>query len=244
MKVGLGIGTTKGGYVLLSDIARRRWKKYGPFLKDESVNSLTYSPRTRKLYAATLTEGVFASENLGRTWRPLSRGLSVRKVWTVEVDPKTSSTLYAGTHYGHLFRSKDGGKSWQEVVGLHKAPKRNEWGIDWTFGTTGLCIHTIRLDSAESNRIYIVSSGSGPYRSDDAGETWKILQEGVLTTCPVGEKPDAPHIPKEERSLELQKHLNMEHTCTHNFVLSRKNRDVIYQQNHCGVYRSIDAGER
>lgn len=242
-KVAMGIGTSKGGYLLLSDTSRKSWKRFGPFLKDQSVNNIVYIPKNKKLYAATLTEGVFVSKDYGRTWKPINQGLHVRKVWTVEADPNLSSTLYAGTHYGHLFNSKDGGGTWKEVTGLHKAPERNEWGVDWGLGTTGLCIHTVRADPSDNNRIFIVSSGAGPYRSDDRGETWKLLQEGVMESCPTVQNPDGPKIPIQERTSDLGKHLNMVHTCTHKLVLSRNNHEIIYQQNHCGVYRSSDAGE-
>jgi photosystem II stability/assembly factor-like uncharacterized protein len=197
----VGIGTTNSGYLLISDISRKNWKKFGPFLKSESVNNVLYNPKTKKLYAATLTNGVFISHNYGKTWKSINQGLHVKKVWTIEIDPRSASTLYAGTHYGHLFRSRDEGEDWEEITGLYKAPERNEWGIDWGYGTMGLCIHTIRVDPVNSNRIYIVSSGAGPYRSDDKGETWKLLREGVMKGCPIGQSPDAPHIPKAERNV-------------------------------------------
>jgi hypothetical protein len=87
-QVAVGVGTTNGGYLLLSDKSRKVWKKRGPFLKGESVNRLTYSHKGKKLYAATLTDGVFVSGDFGKTWKPINRGLHVRKVWTVAVDPK------------------------------------------------------------------------------------------------------------------------------------------------------------
>jgi photosystem II stability/assembly factor-like uncharacterized protein len=243
-KVAIGVGTTDGGYLLLSDTSRRSWKKRGPFLKGESVNRLTYSRKGKRLYAATLTDGVFVSRDFGRTWKPINRGLHVRKVWTVEVDPKAPSTLFAGTHYGHLFRSKDGGTRWDELTSLHTAPKRSEWGIDWSFGTVGLCIHTVRVDPSNTNRIYIVSSGGGPYRSDDSGATWSLLNKGVIETCPIGGKSDAPDIPNKQSASELEKHLRDVHKCTHQLLISAQNNSLLYQQNHCGVYRSLDAGNQ
>ncbi len=242
-RVLVGVGTQEGGYLLTSDSSRGAWKRTGPFLKGESVNSISFDSKNHRLYAASLTEGVFLSKDLGKSWNPIGKGLHIKKVWTVEVNPSRPSTLYAGTHYGHLFRSNDGGENWSEVVGLHKAPKRNEWGIDWAFGTTGLCIHTIRIDPTNTNRIYIVPSGNGTYRTDDQGETWKLLQNGVLDYCPVGGSQDAPDIPKNKKAEEMQKHLQQVHVCTHKLALSKKNPKVLYQQNHCGVFLSDDAGE-
>ena len=70
------MGTEEGGYLFSSDEGRRSWRRAGPFLAGESVNSVRYSPDDGRLYAATLTEGVFASESLGRRWVPLNRGLA------------------------------------------------------------------------------------------------------------------------------------------------------------------------
>ncbi len=238
----LAVGTEGGGFLLSSGPSRLDWKSR-PFLRGESVNSFAYDRSNKILYAATLTEGVFASRDLGRTWKTKSRGLHVRKVWAVELDQREPSTLYAGTHYGHLFRSVSGGTMWEEVVGLHNAPKRNEWGIDWAQGTTGLTVHTVRVDPHRSRRLYIVSSGGGPYRSDNGGESWQLLQNGVLDYCPLGGRSDAPDIPKDDKATKLKEHLNRVHTCTHKLVLSHRRPSTLYQQNHCGVFESEDFGD-
>ena len=186
---------------------------------------------------------MFVSNDLGKSWTPINKGLHVRKAWTVAVDPKDASVLYAGTHYGHLFHSTNGGGSWEEVTGLFTAPKRNEWGVDWAFGTTGLCVHTVKIDRNNSKRVYLVASGKGPYRTEDGGESWKLLQNGVMDACPVGGEGGAPDIPSSAKAKKLEEHLDEVHACTHKLVLSGKNPRRVYQQNHCGVYRSENAGD-
>src|SRR2546430_7959632 len=52
--------------------------------KGESVNSVSFDSKNGIFYAASLTEGVFTSKDFGKTWRPSSRGLHVRKVWRSE----------------------------------------------------------------------------------------------------------------------------------------------------------------
>lgn len=237
-------GTTDGGYLLSSNSDRSVWRKSPRFLKGESVNSFAYNPDSGNLFAATFTEGVFRSNDLGRTWRQSSRGLNVRKVWTFGLDPREPSIMYAGTHYGHLFRTEDGGKTWDEVVGLHRAPGRNEWGVDWAMGTTGLCIHTIRVDPANRERIYVVASGNGTYRSDDGGKAWKRVQDGVMNSCPVGGWPDTPGKAPLDDATKMSEHLKNVHGCTHKIVLSARSKGHLYQQNHCGVYESRDSGDK
>ncbi|MHB8568433.1 MAG: WD40/YVTN/BNR-like repeat-containing protein [Nitrososphaerales archaeon] len=240
-KVTVGIGTEQGGLMLISDSGRKKWKKIGPFLKSESVNCLNYDPKSRLLFAATHTNGVLVSKDFGKTWKQSNNGLHVKKTWTIEFDRTNPNTLFAGTQYGHLFKSSDSGSNWEEVSGLFKAPKRMEWGVDWGYGTVGLCIHTIRMDPKRNSRFYIVSSGGGPYRTDDGGDTWSLLNKGVGESCSVGSADvwglgDVP-------AKNLEKHLAEVHRCTHKLAISSKDPDVIYQQNHCGVYKSSDRGE-
>ncbi|MDG6940253.1 MAG: exo-alpha-sialidase [Nitrososphaerota archaeon] len=233
----VAVATQRGLYLLESDSRRQSWHRSGPFLESESVNRVSRGG-DGSLYASTLTEGVFRSKDGGKTWGPASRGLHVRKVWTVESEVGDPGSLYAGTQYGHLFHSGDSGDSWDEVTGLHKAPEREKWGIDWGFGTVGLTVHTIRSEPTGSGRLYIVSSGAGTYSTDDGGKEWKLLRSGVDDGCPVSggratvAGQDSP-----------SEHLRMVHRCTHKLAMSKRSRGVIFQQNHCGVYASKDGGE-
>ncbi len=240
-RVAVGVGTTEGGVLLISDRDRKKWKKIGPFLKDESVNCLNYEPKSKTLYAATHTNGVFVSKDFGKTWKQSNNGLHVKKAWTIEFDRTNPKTLFVGTQYGHLFRSNDSSSNWEEVTGLFTAPKRMDWGVDWGFGTVGLCIHTIKMDPKRKDRFYIVSSGGGPYRTDDGGKNWRLLNTGVMDKCSVG-TADIWGIGNDAEK-NTAEHLKQVHKCTHKLVVSSKNPDVLYQQNHCGVYRSSDAGE-
>jgi len=237
------VGTTDGGFLFSSGSDRRRWKRSARFLKGESVNGFAYDPNSGTLFAATHTEGVFRSNDLGRTWKPSSRGLNVKKAWTLEVDPRKHNVMYAGTQYGHLFRSEDGGRNWTEVLGLHSAPARAEWGVDWENGTTGLCIHTIKIDPTGRDRIYIVVSGNGAYRTDDGGKTWKRIRNGTQEACPVGTWPEPPDLSLEKSAKALKDHLRDVHGCTHKIALSSSRPGTLFQQNHCGVFESSDLGE-
>ncbi len=240
--VKIAVSTTKGAYLLSSDENRKDWNSVGPFLAEESVNNVT-SDRSGKLFASTLTEGVFSSSDSGKTWVPSSRGLLVKKVWTVEADKHEDGVLYAGTHYGHLFRSLDSGRTWSEVAGLHNAPLRDTWGVDWAMGTIGLALHTVKSDPAKKGRLFVVSSGGGPYRSDDSGETWKLLKDGVAESCPVGAKDFYGVNAEKSDSERLKEHLDSVHKCTHKLAISTANPGLVYQQNHCGVFSSTDSGD-
>jgi photosystem II stability/assembly factor-like uncharacterized protein len=232
----LAVSTTDGCMVLnVEDM-----NKVNYCLQGESVNNVLMS-RSGKLFASTLTNGVFMSVD-GKKWEQKSKGLHVKKVWTIEEDRHTKGVLYAGTQYGHLFKSGDEGESWEEVTGLFNAPNRKNWGIDWGYGTTGLTIHTIKSDPFIKDRLFIVASGNGVYRSDDSGENWKQLKRGVASKCPVADEIGAPDTPK-DYSMSAKEHLKKVHSCTHKIALSEKTNSLLFQQNHCGIYISKNAGE-
>ncbi len=237
----LGIATKNGAYLIRSNDVREVWQISKPSLAGENVNKIMKDSDGR-MYAATLSEGVFTSDDDGRTWNPSSRGLNVRKVWTLEADPHHKGVIFAGTHYGHLFKSTDSGKSWNEVVGLHNAPGRDKWGVDWGYGTTGLTIHTVRADPKKDGRMFIITSGTGAYRTDDGGETWKLLKNGVNVHCPIGSQEN-PYTRKESTPQErLSEHLEQVHSCFHKLVPSATS-DMVYLQDHCGVFISENNGD-
>lgn len=243
-QIAVGVGTSDNGLLLVSDRERKKWKKIGPFLKGESVNCIKYEPKSRTLLAATHTNGVFVSKDLGKTWKQSNRGLHVKKAWTLEFDGRNPNTLYVGTQYGHMFKSNDLAANWEEVSSLFTAPKRNEWGVDWGFGTVGLCIHTIKMDPNENSKSYFVSSGGGPYRTDDEGKNWSLLNKGVINNCSAEyASADIWGLGKEDTSKNLAMHLSQVHRCTHKLAVSKENPGTIYQQNHCGVYRTSNYGE-
>lgn len=97
------------------------------------MNHFAWDGKSKALYAATLDDGIFVSRTLGRSWQPVNDGLSIRKVWTVAVNPKDPDQLWAGTHLSCLFRSTDRGHTWSVVPRYLSAP-----GKDGRYGDGGL----------------------------------------------------------------------------------------------------------
>ena len=68
-----------------------------------------------------------------------------KRVWHLEPSLTDPDTVYAGVEDAALFKSIDGGKTWQELAGLRGAK-----GHLWQPGAGGMCLHTILLDPEQS----------------------------------------------------------------------------------------------
>src|SRR5678809_1639985 len=98
-----------------------------------------------------------------------------KRVWHLEPSLDDPDTVYAGIEDAALFRSKDGGRSWQEVSGLRKHGS----GPHWSPGAGGMCLHTIIQDAANPKRMFVAISAAGAFRTDDGGATWQPINRGL-----------------------------------------------------------------
>lgn len=226
-------GTSKGLFLFRSDQHRRRWRAQGPFLSGYEVNHATLDRRTGTLYATANSpwfgSRIAYSPDMGKTWHESQAGLGfspqsglkLERLWHIEPGrPSEPGRVYCGVAPAALFRSDDGGETWEEVQGLTSHPSRPQWEP----GAGGLCLHSIVLDPANSSRMWVAISAVGTFRSDDGGKSWRPLNRGVR----------AEFLP--ERYPEWGQ-------CVHHAVLAAGGNGRLYQQNHCGVYRSDDAAE-
>jgi photosystem II stability/assembly factor-like uncharacterized protein len=111
--------------------------------------------------------GVYKSTDGGTNWVAVTEGLpggfGYIYVSAVTIDPKNSTTLYAGTP-GGVFRSTNGGASWSAAnAGLTES------------------ISSLAIDPLYPNTIYAGTSGSGVFKSTDAGSTWSAVNFGLTT---------------------------------------------------------------
>ena len=232
MQLLLLIGTRKGGFIAASDGARRRWTLRGPLAKGCEVNHLTCLAGTRTIVLAGKSgwwgPAVQWSDDLGDTWRePASgirfdegRGHSVERIWTIEADPRKPGRVYAGVDPGALFVSDDAGERWREVQSLTDHPTRTKWSP----GAGGLMVHSIAFDPSRSSRVTVGVSAAGVFRSDDDGATWAPRNSGVRADFLTDKFPEVGQ-------------------CVHHMEGHPREGAVLYQQNHCGVYRSDDGGD-
>jgi photosystem II stability/assembly factor-like uncharacterized protein len=143
-----------------------------------------------------------------------------KRVWHLEPSLTDPDTVYAGVEDAALFRSTNGGLSWQEVPGLREAK-----GHLWQPGAGGMCLHTILLDPSNRERIFVAISAAGVFRTEDGGKTWQPVNRGLKSQM---ELPD----PNAEVG-----------HCVHCITNHPSRPNVLFMQKHWDVMRSDDAGE-
>ena len=143
-----------------------------------------------------------------------------KRVWHLEPSLSDPSTVYAGIEDAAIFRSTDGGKTWNELSGL----RGHGTGPKWQPGAGGMCLHTILIDPRNEKRIFVAISSAGAFRSDDGGQTWKVITKGLHSQYIPDPTAEVGH-------------------CVHRIALHPSRPDVLFMQKHWDVMRSDDAGE-
>ncbi len=238
------VGTRKGAFVLTSDGKRQNWEISGPHFAGWEIFHLKGSPAgPNRLYASQSTDWfgqvIQRSDDGGKTWEAAGNEFvyagktgmhqwydgtphpwEFKRVWHLEPSLSDPDTVYAGVEDAAMFVSKDGAHTWQELSGL----RGHGTGSEWAPGAGGLCLHTILLDPNDDKRIFSAISAAGAFRTDDAGETWKPINNGLRSD----------YIPDPEAEIGH---------CVHRIALHRSQPNVLFMQKHWDVMRSDNAGD-
>jgi photosystem II stability/assembly factor-like uncharacterized protein len=227
------IATRKGLWQLSADAPRRSWRLTGPHFLGHIVHHCVADPRDSKTMLAAARTGhlgptIFRSADRGRTWHeakrpPAFRDGSERVVdhtfWLAPGHASEPGTWYAGTSPQGLFRSEDGGATWNGVDGFNEHPMRKAWcGGDKDGTPDGAKLHSILVDPRDRNHMYIGMSSGGVFESANAGADWRPLNAGVRADFLPEPTPEFGHDP----------HCVRQHPAM---------PDRLYQQNHCGIFR-------
>ena len=222
MTVTVAIGTVKGAWFATSD-DRREWELSGPVLKGWEVTTFGSDLAGADLAAAGSSWYGAAIHRSGdrETWEqivdgpayPEEMGRSLSKVWTIE---RAGDALLAGVADAGLFRSDDGGDSWQRVEGLDAHPSRAAWQP----GAGGLGCHRVLVDPADPGRWWLGISAVGVLYTEDGGESFELRNKGVTSV--------APH---DDHDIGY---------CVHGLAADPSDPETIWRQDHSGVYRTTD----
>jgi hypothetical protein len=230
----LAIGTRKGLWLARSDDDRRTWTVDGPHLLAQEVAAVcvdTRRPSPRVLAGIQYGHwgpSVMWSDDLGATWEetdhgairfPEDTGAALARVWQLRPDSADrTDVVWAGCEPHSLWRSTDGGTSFELVRGLHDHPHRPTWQP----GGGGGAVHTVLPDPA-SDRVTVAMSTGGVYVSEDGGEKWEPRNKGITVTFGPDPLPEYGQ-------------------CVHKVAVDASGPDRMYAQNHFGVFRTDDAG--
>jgi photosystem II stability/assembly factor-like uncharacterized protein len=244
------VGTTKGAFLLdAGDAGRRDWRLRGPFCDGWPINHAVGDPGDGTLWAAGGSAwhgaGLWRSDDAGETWHlvrlaagevdaflaanpemverlgqpppgPAPFTGEVDAVWSVCA---ANGRLYAGAKPAALYASDDQGVTWQRVSGLSEHPS----AADWLPGGAGLVLHTIVPDPASADKLWVGISAAGIFATEDRGRIWD----------------------RRNRRSNAEAETDEVGPCVHNVVRAAADAgagDLLYQQNHEGVFRSQDGG--
>jgi photosystem II stability/assembly factor-like uncharacterized protein len=257
MEVKVFVGTRKGGFIFTSDQDRKNWQSSDLLFKSWEVMHMNLDSRDKRLYAAAshfvYGPTIHYSDDLGKTWtqakeqpgftRPSKSGKpygtaeeafrtnfaqpnpdqsqeKVIKIWNIQPGRDSEpDVLYAGVQPAALFKSADRGETWTLNEDLYDHPHRGSWNP----GAGGLCMHTVLPDPTDPNRMYVAVSSAGVYRTEDGGRTWSPQNKNVRADYNPDPYPEYGQ-------------------CVHKLALHPSKPERLYQQNHCGMYRSDNHG--
>jgi photosystem II stability/assembly factor-like uncharacterized protein len=238
------VGTKKGAFILTSDGKRENWEVAGPHFAGWEIYHMKGSPADpNRLYVSQSTgwygQLIQRSNDGGRTWEPVDNKFvydgvpgthqwydgtphpwEFKRVWHIEPSLTDPDTAYAGVEDAAIFRTADGGKSWQELSGL----RGHGSGPHWQPGAGGLCLHTLILDPSNAQRIFIAISAAGAFRTDDGGVTWKAINQGLRSAQIPDPTAEVGH-------------------CVHHIAMHPSRPGVLFMQKHWDVMRSDNAGD-
>jgi photosystem II stability/assembly factor-like uncharacterized protein len=229
-RIVLLVGTRKGCFLLDSDEDRRDWRVRGPFCDGWPIYNAVYDSASGTIAAAAASEwhgaGVWRSADLGETWELSSEGLGYEngglKLSKITGLTAAHGRLLAGAEAAGVFESRDVGRTWTLVSTLDGQPGRDSWNDPdkqppGHLGLAGLLPHP-----DDPSRYWVVVQGYGIFETTDGGASWTPRNRGLRADWPL-EDPEIGY-------------------CVHKLVMSPADHDRLYQQNHCGMHRSDDAG--
>lgn len=235
MEVLLAIGTRKGLWLARTK-DRRGWEVSGPQFPIADVKALAIDTRGERprLLAGVLNShfgpSMVVSDDLGETWSepddapiafPADTEAALEGVWQLAPGPEREpDVVYAGVEPSALFRSADGGRTFEFVRGLWDHPHRPEWEP----GGGGKALHTVLPHPSDPSRVAVAMSTGGVYQTVDGGQSWKPTNSGITAEfLPEGESPEFGQ-------------------CVHKVARDAADPERFYLQNHGGVFRSTDGG--
>ncbi len=237
-KTTLLLGTRKGLIVYKKDASG--WKYHKEYFDGIPI-SYAIGDKDQKHWWACEDHGHWGcklqkSQDQGNTWEELTAPkynetdevkdgvpASLKYMWVLQ--PQVNDDLdhvLIGTEPGGLFESKDAGKNFNLVNGLWDHPTRKEQWFGGGRDNPG--IHSIVIDKNDGQHQYVGISCAGVFETTDGGVNWVPRNKGLK----------ADFLPDPNSEIGQDPHFLVAH---------EKNQNIMWQQNHCGIFKSEDGGK-
>ena len=271
-----------GGGVWKTINAGRTWAPIFDSQPVASIGALAVAPSNSKIIyvgsgeadmrdSISFGNGVYKSNDEGKTWKQVGLD-NTRQIGRILVDPTKPDTVFVaalGHVYGPdanrgVYRSHDGGATWQKVLF-----KDNDVGaIDLAFDPTNPQIIYASMWNVRRPPWFIYAPANGPgggvFKSTDGGTTWKQLSTGLpvdvgrigLAVAPTNRNRVYAIVDAKEGGLYVSNDAGATWARIssdqriwgrgwyfNKVTADPKNADTVYVQN-TSVYRSTDGGNK
>jgi hypothetical protein len=247
MSYRLLVGTRKGLFIV--DRIGERWSVARPAFLGDPVPLTLADPRDGALYAA-LDLGHFGgklhrSHDGGETWqecavpayppqpegqvdldpfRKTTIAWKLERIWELAAGHRDEpGVLWCGTIPGGLFKSADGGSSWELVRPLWDDPRRKQW---FGGGADLPGLHSVCVDPRDGRHVTVGISCGGVWTTFDGGRSWELRASGMWAAYMPPEQKDDPNVQD-----------------PHRVVACPAAPDCFWAQHHNGVFRSTDGAK-
>jgi photosystem II stability/assembly factor-like uncharacterized protein len=224
------LASRKGLFVY--KLAGASWKLEKHHFDGVKTSLVNYSPLRKEVWLG-MAHGhwgpkVHVSKDKGKTFRELPTPVvpklnegekGITDIWAFGFD--RTGRVYVGTSPAEIFHSDDGGETWIHNQALHKMEGRDRW---FPGASDGHCVHSILVHPENTDHITIGISVGGVLESHDRGKSWKYCNSGMK----------AYFMPDHDDPIAQDPHL---------VARSASDPNILWQQNHCGIFKSEDSGK-